>query len=214
MPATYAGRRKRATSRCVATALSRPRSGHAPYHRLFTLVGRTDREVVRAQILWLWAPRPGSRGPPTPRSVNSSPYPHAWRITVREVGGVDVFPLPCADDSRRAKACDRLVPDGAPMSGDAMTDTTDPRVNARIDALPGWQQAFRREVRQLVHAADSQVTETIKRTEPPLLRPGGPHSSTAGASSPTPRRSSPAAMSARPAAPWPSGTAKQSPHPC
>jgi hypothetical protein len=35
-------------------------------------------------------------------------------------------------------------------------------------------------VRQLVHAADSQVTETVKRTKPPLLRPGGPHSSTAG----------------------------------
>jgi hypothetical protein len=46
-----------------------------------------------------------------------------------------------------------------------MTDTTDPRV----DALPGWQQAFCREVRQLVHAADSQVTETIKRTNRPCF---------------------------------------------
>ncbi len=45
-----------------------------------------------------------------------------------------------------------------------MTDTTDPRIDACIDALPGWQQAIRREVRQLVHAADPQVTETIKRT--------------------------------------------------
>ena len=31
-----------------------------------------------------------------------------------------------------------------------MTDTTDPRVDACIDALPGRQQAIRREVRQLV----------------------------------------------------------------
>jgi hypothetical protein len=50
-----------------------------------------------------------------------------------------------------------------------MTDTTDPRVDACIDALPGWQQAFCREVRQLVHAADSQVTETIKRTDHPYV---------------------------------------------
>lgn len=95
-----------------------------------------------------------------------------------------------------------------------MTDTTDPRVHACIDALPGWQQSICREVRQLVHAADPQVTETIKRTNPPLLRLGGLDSSTTGASSPGPEGSSPAAMPARPAVPWPSGTAKQSPHPC
>src|SRR5258706_3671385 len=35
----------------------------ARYRRLFTLVGRTDREVVCAQILRLWAPPPDSRGP-------------------------------------------------------------------------------------------------------------------------------------------------------
>jgi hypothetical protein len=50
-----------------------------------------------------------------------------------------------------------------------MTDTTDPRVDACIDALPGWQQAICREVRQLVHAADSQVTETIMRTNRPCF---------------------------------------------
>ena len=75
-----------------------------------------------------------------------------------------------------------------------MTETTGPRVGAGIDALPGWQHAFCREVRQLVHAADPRVTETIERTNPPLLRPGGLHSSTTGASSPAPRGSSPAAM--------------------
>src|SRR5258706_6763178 len=31
--------------------------------RLFTLVGRPDREVICAQIIRLWAPPPGSHGP-------------------------------------------------------------------------------------------------------------------------------------------------------
>jgi len=45
----------------------------------------------------------------------------------------------------------------------------DPRVDAYIDALPDWQQAICREVRDLVHAADPQVTETIKRTRQPYF---------------------------------------------
>jgi len=68
-----------------------------------------------------------------------------------------------------------------------MTDTTDPCVDASIDALPGWQQLFCREVRQLVHAADGQVTETIMRSN----RPASScrlHSFPTGASSPTPTR--------------------------
>ena len=47
--------------------------------------------------------------------------------------------------------------------------TTDPRVDAYIDALPGWQQAICREVRDLVHAADPEVEETIKRTVQPYF---------------------------------------------
>jgi hypothetical protein len=43
-----------------------------------------------------------------------------------------------------------------------MRYTRDPRVDAYIDALPDWQQAICREVRDLVHAADPEVTETIK----------------------------------------------------
>jgi hypothetical protein len=43
-----------------------------------------------------------------------------------------------------------------------MTSTADPRVDAYIDGLPDWQQAICREVRELVHAADPEVTETIK----------------------------------------------------
>ena len=46
---------------------------------------------------------------------------------------------------------------------------TDPRVDAYIDALPSWQQAICREVRDLVHAADPEVTETIKRTRQPYF---------------------------------------------
>ena len=50
-----------------------------------------------------------------------------------------------------------------------MTYTADPRVDAYIDALPDWQQAICHEVRQLIHAADRDVTETIKRTDRPYF---------------------------------------------
>jgi hypothetical protein len=45
----------------------------------------------------------------------------------------------------------------------------DPRVDAYIDALPEWQQVICREVRDLVHAADAEVVETIKRTVQPYF---------------------------------------------
>ena len=45
----------------------------------------------------------------------------------------------------------------------------DPRVDAYIDALPDWQQAICREVRELVHAIDAEVSETIKRTNRPYF---------------------------------------------
>ena len=44
-----------------------------------------------------------------------------------------------------------------------MTYAADERVDAYIDALPDWQRAICRQVRELVHAADSEVSETIKR---------------------------------------------------
>jgi hypothetical protein len=50
-----------------------------------------------------------------------------------------------------------------------MDYTADPRVDAYIDALPEWQQAVCREVRELVHAADPEVAETIKRTRQPYF---------------------------------------------
>ncbi len=50
-----------------------------------------------------------------------------------------------------------------------MTFTADPRVDAYIDSLPDWQQAICRKVRTLVHAADPEVVETIKRTDRPYF---------------------------------------------
>jgi hypothetical protein len=46
---------------------------------------------------------------------------------------------------------------------------SDPRVDTYIDALPQWQQEICREVRALVHAADPEITETIKRTRQPYF---------------------------------------------
>jgi|SRR5664280_633397 len=50
-----------------------------------------------------------------------------------------------------------------------MTYTCDPRVDAYIERLPDWQQAICRQVRDLVHAADPDVRETIKRTDRPYF---------------------------------------------
>jgi hypothetical protein len=48
-------------------------------------------------------------------------------------------------------------------------NNTDPRVDAYIGALPGWQRAICHQVRELVHAADLKVVETIKRTRQPYF---------------------------------------------
>jgi hypothetical protein len=45
----------------------------------------------------------------------------------------------------------------------------DPRVDDYIKSLPAWQQVICRQVRKLVHEADPQVTETIKRTRQPYF---------------------------------------------
>ena len=50
-----------------------------------------------------------------------------------------------------------------------MTYSAEPRIDAYIDALPHWQQAICREVRDLVHAADLEVIETIKFTNRPYF---------------------------------------------
>ena len=45
----------------------------------------------------------------------------------------------------------------------------DPRVDAYIDKLPDWQQEICQQVRDLVHAVDPEVVETIKRTVQPYF---------------------------------------------
>ena len=50
-----------------------------------------------------------------------------------------------------------------------MSHAADPRVDEYIEALPEWQQAVCRQVRELVHAADPGVVETIKRRVQPYF---------------------------------------------
>lgn len=45
----------------------------------------------------------------------------------------------------------------------------DERVDAFIDALPAWQQRICTQVRQLIHEAEPEVEETIKRTYWPFF---------------------------------------------
>jgi hypothetical protein len=45
----------------------------------------------------------------------------------------------------------------------------DARVDEYIDRLPEWQQAICGQVRDVVHAADSEVEETIKRAVQPYF---------------------------------------------
>ena len=47
--------------------------------------------------------------------------------------------------------------------------TLDPRIDAYIESLPAWQQEICRWVRALVHAADPDITETIKRGKLPYF---------------------------------------------
>jgi hypothetical protein len=57
----------------------------------------------------------------------------------------------------------------SPRSPGPPERTKDLRVDAFIEALPPWQQAICRQVRALVHAADPEVAETIKRTRQPYF---------------------------------------------
>jgi hypothetical protein len=45
----------------------------------------------------------------------------------------------------------------------------DPRVDDYIGRLPAWQQRICQEVRELLHEADPELTETIKRTVQPYF---------------------------------------------
>jgi hypothetical protein len=50
-----------------------------------------------------------------------------------------------------------------------MTYVTDPRLDAYIDPLPQWQRDICQQVRDIVHDADPEVVETIKRTVQPYF---------------------------------------------
>jgi hypothetical protein len=50
-----------------------------------------------------------------------------------------------------------------------MAYVKDPRVDTYLDALPDWQREIGGRVRDLVHAADPEVEETIKRTVQPYF---------------------------------------------
>jgi hypothetical protein len=52
---------------------------------------------------------------------------------------------------------------------DPVTYVKDPRVDDYIRKLPDWQQEICERVRELVHAADPEVEETIKRTVQPYF---------------------------------------------
>jgi hypothetical protein len=55
------------------------------------------------------------------------------------------------------------------MSASRPSYQTDSRVDDYIDALPDWQQTICRRLRDLVHAADPDLVETIKRTVQPYF---------------------------------------------
>ena len=50
-----------------------------------------------------------------------------------------------------------------------MSRARDPRVDAYIDALPAWQRAICRQVRDIAHEADPEMVETIKRSVQPYF---------------------------------------------
>jgi hypothetical protein len=50
-----------------------------------------------------------------------------------------------------------------------MSYVKDPRVDAYLDPLPDWQRQIFSRVRDLVHEADPDVEETIKRTVQPYF---------------------------------------------
>lgn len=52
---------------------------------------------------------------------------------------------------------------------DPVSYRKDPRVDDYIDGLPDWQRAICRRVRDLIHEADPEIEETIKRSVQPYF---------------------------------------------
>ena len=55
------------------------------------------------------------------------------------------------------------------MSHSSPAYQPDPRVDDYISKLPDWQQDICRPLRDLIHAADPELTETIKRSVQPYF---------------------------------------------
>jgi hypothetical protein len=55
------------------------------------------------------------------------------------------------------------------MTGPTPTYDRDPRVDDYITELAGWQQDICQQLRDLIHAADADVVETIKRRVQPYF---------------------------------------------
>ena len=50
--------------------------------------------------------------------------------------------------------------------------THDRRVDSYLNTLPDWQKAFCQKVRVLLHRADAEISETIKRSNPYFVLKG------------------------------------------
>ena len=50
-----------------------------------------------------------------------------------------------------------------------MASSKDPRVDAYLAGLPEWQRLVGQQVRAVIHAADHDIQETIKRTDRPYF---------------------------------------------
>jgi hypothetical protein len=61
------------------------------------------------------------------------------------------------------------APAAIAMTTSTRTYERDPGVDRYIDRLPGWQQEICHELRDLIHGADPEVRETIKRTVQPYF---------------------------------------------
>jgi hypothetical protein len=55
------------------------------------------------------------------------------------------------------------------MTGSSSDFKRDPRVDDYISLLPDWQQSICQRLRELIHATDPEVGETIKRTVQPYF---------------------------------------------
>lgn len=135
--------------------VSSPADAHAFIHQQIWVLdghlrfreGDTTHELDAGDCLQLGPPAPCTYINPTRESCRYLVAHQASLLTRREPGPISE----------------------PPGYGGPMPYARDPRVDAYIDALPDWQQDICHEVRDLVHAADPEVTETIKRTVQPYF---------------------------------------------